>query len=160
MCVVLLWRTYETHPTLSLKFGCDSLSHSWPWARLIYQFYALRRLRIFTHNSCYSSATRSWITYTYTEEARQGSTTGPLQSSTSFRKSAMVSEKGNIGIPHPKIHRSLIDPWTSLYCSSPTALAPFGWASPPLSFLISQPRAFQTTLVVALFSRVVAPCSN
>jgi hypothetical protein len=23
ICVVLLWRTYETHPTLSLKFGCD-----------------------------------------------------------------------------------------------------------------------------------------
>jgi hypothetical protein len=24
-CDVLLWRTYETHPTLSLKSGCDSL---------------------------------------------------------------------------------------------------------------------------------------
>jgi hypothetical protein len=23
MCVVLLWRTYETHPTLSFKSGCD-----------------------------------------------------------------------------------------------------------------------------------------
>jgi hypothetical protein len=23
ICGVLLWRTYETHPTLSLKFGCD-----------------------------------------------------------------------------------------------------------------------------------------
>ena len=23
ICVVLLWRTYETHPTLSLKSGCD-----------------------------------------------------------------------------------------------------------------------------------------
>jgi hypothetical protein len=23
ICDVLLWRTYETHPTLSLKFGCD-----------------------------------------------------------------------------------------------------------------------------------------
>jgi hypothetical protein len=24
MWVVLLWRTYEMHPTLSFKFGCDS----------------------------------------------------------------------------------------------------------------------------------------
>jgi hypothetical protein len=24
ICVVLLWRTYETHPTLSLKSGCDN----------------------------------------------------------------------------------------------------------------------------------------
>jgi hypothetical protein len=24
VCVVLLWRTYETHPGLSLKFGCDT----------------------------------------------------------------------------------------------------------------------------------------
>jgi TM2 domain-containing membrane protein YozV len=23
ICVVLLWRTYETHPTLYLKSGCD-----------------------------------------------------------------------------------------------------------------------------------------
>jgi hypothetical protein len=23
ICVVLLWRTYETHPTLSLKSVCD-----------------------------------------------------------------------------------------------------------------------------------------
>jgi hypothetical protein len=38
---------------------------------------------------------------------------------------------------------------------SPTTLAPFGQGSPPLAFLISQPRASHTTLVVALFSRVV-----
>jgi hypothetical protein len=24
ICDVLLWRTYETHPALSLKSGCDS----------------------------------------------------------------------------------------------------------------------------------------
>jgi hypothetical protein len=27
ICVVLLWRTYETHPALSLKSGCDTLDH-------------------------------------------------------------------------------------------------------------------------------------
>jgi hypothetical protein len=26
ICVVLLWRTYETHPTLSLKSRCDILT--------------------------------------------------------------------------------------------------------------------------------------
>jgi hypothetical protein len=25
ICDVLLWRTYETHPALSLKFGCDKV---------------------------------------------------------------------------------------------------------------------------------------
>jgi hypothetical protein len=48
------------------------------------------------------------------EETRRGSTMRPLQSSTSFRKPATVSEKGNIGIPRPKSHRSLIDLRTSL----------------------------------------------
>ena len=43
---------------------------------------------------------------------------------------------------------------------SHTGLAPFGYGSPPLAILISQSRASQTTLVVTLFSRVVAPCSN
>jgi hypothetical protein len=38
---------------------------------------------------------------------------------------------------------------------SPIALAPFGYGSPPLAFLISQRRASHTTLVVALFSRLV-----
>jgi hypothetical protein len=35
-CVVLLWRTYETHPTLSLKSGCDSFPH--PSALFSYVF--------------------------------------------------------------------------------------------------------------------------
>jgi hypothetical protein len=39
----------------------------------------------------------------------------PLQSSTSFRKPATVSEKGNIGIPRLNSHRRMIDPRTSLY---------------------------------------------
>jgi hypothetical protein len=25
ICDVLLWRTYEMHPALSLKFGCDTI---------------------------------------------------------------------------------------------------------------------------------------
>jgi hypothetical protein len=25
ICDVLIWRTYETHPALSLKFGCDRM---------------------------------------------------------------------------------------------------------------------------------------
>jgi hypothetical protein len=37
--------------------------------------------------------------YTSTKEARQGNTTRPLQSSTSFRKPATVSRKSNVGIP-------------------------------------------------------------
>jgi hypothetical protein len=47
----------------------------------------------------------------------KGSTTRPLQSSNSFRKPATVSKKGNIRIPRPKSHRSMIDPRTSLYAA-------------------------------------------
>jgi hypothetical protein len=55
----------------------------------------------------------------------QGSTTRLLQSSTSFRKPATVSDKGDIGVPRLKSHRSMIDPRTTLYRSSSTGLAPF-----------------------------------
>jgi hypothetical protein len=54
-------------------------------------------------------------TYTSTNEARQDNTTRPLQSSTSFRKPAAVSEESNIGIPRLKSHLSKINPRTSLY---------------------------------------------
>jgi hypothetical protein len=37
--------------------------------------------------------------YTSTKEARQGNTTRPLQSSTSFRKPAIVSRERNAEIP-------------------------------------------------------------
>jgi hypothetical protein len=117
--------------------------------------YTMQRLHIFTHKSSYSSVTGSWIPYTSTEEARQDSTARPLQSFTSFRKPATVSEKSNIGTPRPKSHRSMIGPRNSLYRSFSTALAPFGEGSPPLVFLISQPWASHTILVVTLFSRVI-----
>jgi hypothetical protein len=39
--------------------------------------------------------------YTSTKEARQGNTARPLQSSTSFRKPATVSEERSIGIRNP-----------------------------------------------------------
>jgi hypothetical protein len=55
-----------------------------------------------------------WTPYTSTNEARQGTTMRTLQSYTSFRKPATVSRKGNIGIPHPKSHCSMIDPRTLL----------------------------------------------
>jgi hypothetical protein len=61
--------------------------------------------------------------YTSTKEARQDTTTRPLQSSTSFRKPATISWKGNIGIPRPKSHHSMIDPRTSLY-ATPLLLLP------------------------------------
>jgi hypothetical protein len=53
--------------------------------------------------------------YTSTKEARQGTTTRPLQSSTSFRKPAIVSRKRSKGIPRLKSHRSKLIPRTSLY---------------------------------------------
>jgi hypothetical protein len=37
-----------------------------------------------THKSCYPSAKGSQLPYTSTKEAKQGNTTRPLQSSTSF----------------------------------------------------------------------------
>jgi uncharacterized Zn-finger protein len=107
-----------------------------------------------THKSCYPSAKGSWIPYTSTEEARQGNTTRPLQSSTSFRKPATVSGNSNCKNPSSDRHRSKIHPRTTLHAYSPTALAPFGYASLPLAFLISQPRASHSTLMVARVSQV------
>jgi hypothetical protein len=63
--------------------------------------------------------------YTSTEEARQGNTTRPLQSSTSFRKPVIVSQESNIGIPCLKSHLSKMNPRTSLYRQLPYSLAPF-----------------------------------
>jgi hypothetical protein len=60
-----------------------------------------------------------WTPYTSTEDARQGSTTRPLQSSTSFRKPATVSEESDIGIHRLKSHRSMINLRTSLYRQLP-----------------------------------------
>jgi hypothetical protein len=46
------------------------------------------------------------------EETRQGSTTRPLQSSTSFRKPDTVSEESDIGLSRLKSHRNMIN-WKS-----------------------------------------------
>jgi hypothetical protein len=53
--------------------------------------------------------------YTFTKEARQGSTTRPLQSSTSFRKPAIVFRKLQCWDHSPDRHRSKINPRTSLH---------------------------------------------
>jgi hypothetical protein len=51
--------------------------------------------------------------YTSTKEAKQGSTTRPLQSFTSFRKSATVYRKLQCMDLSPDRHRSKINPRTS-----------------------------------------------
>jgi hypothetical protein len=53
--------------------------------------------------------------YTSTKEARQGNTTRPLQSSTSFRKLATVYRKLQCRDPSPDRHRRKINPRTSLH---------------------------------------------
>jgi hypothetical protein len=40
----------------SINYSCEGPSRSWPWARMIYQFYTLQRLCIFTLKSCYPIA--------------------------------------------------------------------------------------------------------
>jgi hypothetical protein len=66
----------------SISYSCEGTSRSWAWTRLIYQFYTLQRLCIFTHKSCYPFTMGSWIPYISTQETRQGSTIRPLQSYT------------------------------------------------------------------------------
>jgi hypothetical protein len=55
------------------------------------------------------------IPYTSTKEVRQGTTTRPLQSFTSFRKPATVSRKLQCRDPSPGRHRSKINPRTFLH---------------------------------------------
>jgi hypothetical protein len=64
--------------------------------------------------------------YTSTKEARQDTTTRPLQSSTSFRKPATVYRKFQCRNPLPDRHRSKINQGPPYTDHSPTALAPFG----------------------------------
>jgi hypothetical protein len=71
----------------------------------------------FTHKSCYPSAKGSRLPYTSTEEARQGNTTRPLQSSTSFRKPAIVYGKSTCKNPLSDRHRNKINPRTSLHAT-------------------------------------------
>jgi hypothetical protein len=64
--------------------------------------------------------------YTSTKEARQGTTTRPLQSSTSFRKPTTVSRKLQCRDPSPDCHLSKSTQGPPYTDHSPTALAPFG----------------------------------
>jgi hypothetical protein len=94
--------------------------------------------------------------YTSTEEARQGSTTRPFQSSTSSRIPTMGSERRKHRNPSSELPSQQFDPRTSLYSSSDASpLAPFGYGNLSLAFLITWPRASHSTLVVALFFWVV-----
>jgi hypothetical protein len=64
--------------------------------------------------------------YNSTKEARQDTTTRPLQSSTSFRKPATVIGSSSAGIPRLTaiaVKSTQGPPYTD---HSPTALAPFG----------------------------------
>jgi hypothetical protein len=65
-------------------------SHSWPWARLIYQFYTLQRLHIFIHMVCSLCRLGLIGPLNTSKVSWRGQTTRSLQSSTSMRKLAMV----------------------------------------------------------------------
>jgi hypothetical protein len=64
--------------------------------------------------------------YTSTKEARQGTNTRPLQSSTSFREPDTISRKRNAGIPHLTAIAAKLAQEPSYTNHSPTTLAPFG----------------------------------
>jgi hypothetical protein len=64
--------------------------------------------------------------YTSTKEARQGSTTGPLQSSTSFRKPATIMGSSSAGTPRLTAIAAKSTQGPPYTDHSPTALAPFG----------------------------------
>jgi hypothetical protein len=63
--------------------------------------------------------------YTSTEEARQGNTTRPLQSSTSFRKPAKFLGSSNAGTPRLTAIAAKSTQGPPYTDHSPTALAPF-----------------------------------
>jgi hypothetical protein len=65
-----------------------------------------------------------WTPYTSTKEARQGSTTRPLQSSTSLRKPTTVLERRKQRNPSSEMPLQQFDPRTSLYCAATPARLP------------------------------------
>jgi hypothetical protein len=70
--------------------------YSWPRALLVYQFYTLQRLYPVPTSRVVSTELARPLDTTNVNDL--GSTTRPLQSSTSFRKPATVSRKSNAGI--------------------------------------------------------------
>jgi hypothetical protein len=66
-----------------------------------------------------------WAPYTSTKEARQGNTTRPLQSSTSFGKPTTVYRKLQCRDPLPDRNRRKINQGSPHTDHSPTTLAPF-----------------------------------
>jgi hypothetical protein len=64
--------------------------------------------------------------YTSSKEARQGTTTRPLQSSTSFRKPATVLGNSNAGTTRMTAIAAKSTQGPPYTNHSPTALAPFG----------------------------------
>jgi hypothetical protein len=92
----------------------------------VYQFYTLQRLYPLPTSHVTRLPRGLEVPFISTEETRQGNTTRPLQSSTSFRKLAIVSREHNAGIPclTAIIAKSTQEPpYTD---NSPTALTPFG----------------------------------
>jgi hypothetical protein len=95
-----------------------------------------------------------WTPYTSIEEARQSSTTRPLQSCTSSRKPGTDLGRRKHRNPSFKKFYRQFDPRASLYPSNDASqlyLSEYGNLS--LALLITWPRASHSTLVVALFTQ-------
>jgi hypothetical protein len=93
---------------------------------LIYQFYTLQRLHIISHKPCLPICHGVvWTPYTSTEEAKQGSTTRPFQSSISMREPATVF--GPKTIQESLVWKAIADRLTRgpPCISFSTSLAPF-----------------------------------
>jgi hypothetical protein len=109
----------------SISYSCEDPSRSWPWARLIYQFYTLQRLRIFTHKTCSLCRLGLIRPLNTAKVSRRGYTVRPLQSSTRGENPLWIPGRRRYRNPSSEKLKRQSDPRNSLYLHNSTPLAPF-----------------------------------
>jgi hypothetical protein len=108
----------------SISYSCEGPSRSWPRAWLIYQFYTLQRLHIFTHKTCFLCCLGLIRPLNTTKVSRRGYTARPLQSSTRGENPLQILTRKRYTNPSPKKLKRQSDSKNSLHLHSCTPLAP------------------------------------
>jgi hypothetical protein len=110
----------------SISYSCEDPSRSWPWARLIYQFYTLQRLNIFTHKTCSLCRLGLIGPLNTNKVSRRGYTVRPLQSFTRGENLLRISGRRRYRNRSSEKLKRQSDPMTPLHLHPSTPLSPFG----------------------------------
>jgi hypothetical protein len=110
----------------SINYSFEGPSRSWPWAWLIYHFYTLQRLHIFTHKMCSLCRLGLFGPLNTAKVSRREYTARPLQSSSRGENPLRIPGRRWYRNSSSEKLKRQSDPRTSLYLHNSTPLAPFG----------------------------------